>query len=352
MKTVFHNSMVAHVWAQQSQSEGRSNNGNFYFRDRVIYSYGSHFPIACFLTNWRGEKAVLITQESRSMSTGIHQTKVARALRDLPDVKQFRVPSLKSDMTAPVDSKNGANARYLWNSVAGRIRKDIAETLEKIKRMRKESNKEWAFSQCQAGAATIRDLGKFLGIPAGQLRPYDPGDLSRIVKAEALAIKAAQKEAAARQLELEAERKKHEAACVKFKVDHLDPLANAWRDGKDAEAIYRDIPRKDMPVGFGYGFAYAWHDAGGETMLRVKPGAADTIETSRGAEFPLTHAVKAWRMLKAIKLSGQPWFTNGHKIPIGHFHIDSVDTEGNIRAGCHFLKWSEVAALAGRLGLE
>ena len=38
MANVFSNSMVAHVWAQQTQSEGRSNNGNLYFEGPCIYS--------------------------------------------------------------------------------------------------------------------------------------------------------------------------------------------------------------------------------------------------------------------------------------------------------------------------
>ena len=42
-RKVYDNAMTAHIWAQQNQDEGRSNNGNFYFVGPVIYSYGSHF---------------------------------------------------------------------------------------------------------------------------------------------------------------------------------------------------------------------------------------------------------------------------------------------------------------------
>ena len=48
MKTVFKIDEVAHIWANQTQNEGRTSANNFYFRDRAIYSYGSHFCIAEF----------------------------------------------------------------------------------------------------------------------------------------------------------------------------------------------------------------------------------------------------------------------------------------------------------------
>lgn len=84
MRKVFANSMVAHVWAQQSQPEGRAANGNFYFDGPVIYSYGSHFHIARF-TDARldGRCVVLFCPTSRSISTSRHQSYVSRALAGL-----------------------------------------------------------------------------------------------------------------------------------------------------------------------------------------------------------------------------------------------------------------------------
>ena len=46
MKKVVNESTVAHLWAHQTQNEARKSNGSFYFHNRTIYSYGSHFPIA------------------------------------------------------------------------------------------------------------------------------------------------------------------------------------------------------------------------------------------------------------------------------------------------------------------
>lgn len=36
----------------------------------------------------------------------------------------------------------------------------------------------------------------------------------------------------------------------------------------------------------------------------------------------------------------------------GHFSLDSIDAEGNVRAGCHFIRYSELADIAGRLSFN
>jgi hypothetical protein len=67
MKKVFPNDMVAHVWAQQKQDEGRSGNGNFSFSGPTIYSYGT--PIANIVTGTRKRKGALLTSQSYSVTT-------------------------------------------------------------------------------------------------------------------------------------------------------------------------------------------------------------------------------------------------------------------------------------------
>ncbi len=43
---------VAHIWASQSQSEGRA--ASMFFRDNRIYSYGEHFEIARIVDDKKG----------------------------------------------------------------------------------------------------------------------------------------------------------------------------------------------------------------------------------------------------------------------------------------------------------
>ena len=47
MKTVFNTRQCAHVWAQQTQFEGRNASNSVHFRDRTFYSYAT--PIAAIV---------------------------------------------------------------------------------------------------------------------------------------------------------------------------------------------------------------------------------------------------------------------------------------------------------------
>lgn len=67
-KNVYDSRQVAHVWAQQTQSEGRNHNGQFYFEGRTIYSYGRHYP-AGYIVN---DSTVLLNADKRSVTTSKH----------------------------------------------------------------------------------------------------------------------------------------------------------------------------------------------------------------------------------------------------------------------------------------
>lgn len=117
--------------------------------------------------------------------------------------------------------------------------------------------------------------------------------------------------------------------------------ARAQRE-ESAEAARR---RADWLAGVPNG----WHgdDGAGGAMMRIR---GDVLETSQGASVPLAHAVKVFRFVKACREAGKPWKRNGAAIRVGHFQVDSIDTAGNFRAGCHSFNWHElerVAKLAG-----
>jgi len=80
MKTVFNNSMVAHVWAAQSQESGRSNNGQLYFNGRRIFSYGGHYCAGYALPRRDGSTLYLYNTDSYSITTSRHLNEVHRAI--------------------------------------------------------------------------------------------------------------------------------------------------------------------------------------------------------------------------------------------------------------------------------
>ncbi len=73
MKTVFTDlSTIAHLWANQNQQSARNSGNNFFFERDTIYSYGYHFPIAKHVVNDNGDKAVLFTERTYSVTTAKH----------------------------------------------------------------------------------------------------------------------------------------------------------------------------------------------------------------------------------------------------------------------------------------
>lgn len=78
--------------------------------------------------------------------------------------------------------------------------------------------------------------------------------------------------------------------------------------------------------------------------LRVK---GDTVETSRGARVPLSHVQRALPVVMALIRNGRTYQRNGHTIHLGHYAIDSIDEQGNLRAGCHLFNKAEIERFAG-----
>ena len=76
MKKVFQNtSEVVHVFAQQSQSEGRNQSGSIYFRDNKIYSYGSHYLLGEFINS----ETIIINDFGYSVTTSKHISELINA---------------------------------------------------------------------------------------------------------------------------------------------------------------------------------------------------------------------------------------------------------------------------------
>jgi hypothetical protein len=90
------NRQLAHVWAQQTKTQGKGH--HFYFEGPSIYSYGPHFEIARFVTV-KKKRAVLFTTRTYSVSTSKHLSYTRTALHGLA-VPVFNVTSLDADHKA------------------------------------------------------------------------------------------------------------------------------------------------------------------------------------------------------------------------------------------------------------
>jgi hypothetical protein len=75
---------VIHLFAQRTQSEGKSSNC-FFYSDK-IYSYGYHYLLGEFITNKKGELAIMINNNGYSVTTAKHISEITSGTRQY---KQF-----------------------------------------------------------------------------------------------------------------------------------------------------------------------------------------------------------------------------------------------------------------------
>jgi len=99
-------------------------------------------------------------------------------------------------------------------------------------------------------------------------------------------------------------------------------------------------------------------DADGGYYIAVR---GDKVVTSGGAECPVEHARRGlafWHsreLDRGVSMSGAeyreftPWHRNGHRVQLGTFQLDSIDTDGTAYAGCHRFSTAELDRLAGLL---
>ena len=93
----------------------------------------------------------------------------------------------------------------------------------------------------------------------------------------------------------------------------------------------------------GKGEGYQYFD--GVTHVRRK---GNRLETSQGAESPFALAVAAFLKAQECRINGTPWMKNGERLPVGHFEVDKIESDGTLCAGCHRIAWEQMLALACR----
>jgi len=283
MQQVHSNSMVAHLWANQTQDSARSHNGHLFFRDSTIYSYGSHFPIARHVNG-----VVLFTTASYSSTTSQHMSSVRSACLHL---EVFRVPHVMGDRHRDnFESYKSRLDRALLQ--AARARKSTAWRMREAEDLVKEANRY---------NKVFKLRRKPLEIPAS------------LDKVRERAKQQAADMAAKRKTDLAKRRKL------------LAKAAERWKAGEHVSiSEYPDI------------------------LLRV---SGEEIQTSGGARFPVDHGRKAFTLIKRCHDKAETYKHNGHSIQLGNFSIDQIDRSGNVKAGCHHVKWAEIARIAGLLNL-
>lgn len=310
MPKIVANRQVAHLWANQSQEEARSHNGNYWFQGPTLYSYRT--PIAHLVAGTGGSVA-LVTNESFSVTTnGKHIGPIWGATRHLSG--SFRVPSIGvagGRLGGRNEIDHGANVAHLM----GAYRAYAAKLMR-----RRDGHSAYERDHLERLARDV--LAYCASFALARPRGLD-------VSADWLAAAAAY---AARQTPESIAKREREAAKRAQRKAQQEAEANAKALARFRAGGY--VGRLSTPEGGAY--------------LRAR---GDLLETSLGATVPLADAIKVFRFAKLCRERGEGWSRNGARLPVGGFQVDRIAANGDFHAGCHLVQWAEVEALAEALGL-
>lgn len=309
MKQVISNNMVAHVWAQQNQENARSNNGQYFFEGKTIYSYGSHFPVAHFLT----PNTVVYNSDSYSITTSRHQALARYAANHIENRIFVDTETLK------IVVQDHKFSKYDRDRITNRAMDNAKHACKSALKRRKIELKETDYDQAIHALQTAIEV-----IELFKVKP--PKKLYNLIEQ----IRN-NRESLSSRFETEIKRKKAKQA-KKLKAMQViyDIALEEWRNFETnrVPGYYNGLKRN--------------------TAMRIEDG---TIKTSEHATFPIDHAKKAFPLVKACKDNQREFYTNGKTIVLGPFRIDKIDKLGNVTAGCHFVQWSEIERIADQLGL-
>lgn len=133
MKKVFSNTDdVIHVFAQQTQSEGRNSSRNVFFNNTKIYSYGHHYLLGEFID----KETILINDQGYSVTTRKHISTLSSATRQY---KQFYTTQtdlnlVHSEIISLKDKLANARKKELYILPILNLYKSLNEYLEYTKR--------------------------------------------------------------------------------------------------------------------------------------------------------------------------------------------------------------------------
>jgi hypothetical protein len=189
----------------------------------------------------------------------------------------------------------------------------IEQTIGKCARARSSWRREYSHKYAVETASEYRDYIQFFAVP-------DAPPVPDVPTLETLTPKFANKREKLATERREEKERVRETARIKEQTEKLE----RWRQG---EIIYSNF--RGCPI-----------------ALRIR---GDVVETTMGAEVPIEHARRALVWVKTVMEHGVEFIPNGKTFHIGHYSVDRIETDGTLHAGCHIIKFDEIARLAPQL---
>jgi hypothetical protein len=324
MKTVYKTDEIPHLWAHSHEpgnpTSARNPQRNLFFADSRIYSYGSHFCAAMKVSGVNGDDGVLINSNRYSSTTSGHLHAIRQAIPRHWPVFEVSRPDSESPLYH---------------------RGELLETLRRAKAnlltAKSRPSKAKQFNEYLAAEQVAYNFCEFFGLEDPQpeliLAPGQRLDLAEIK--EEYETKLAERRQV-READRKARYAKRNAEYAERQRKHGSAKANGYRDEMQ---VWRDTGKWPDYMLSGYGVPVVLRQDG------------DEIVTSHGARFPVAHAKLAFASIKGFREAGSEYerTPDGRQLRLGHYAIDSIDKEGNVRAGCHHVSWSEIELLGNQL---
>lgn len=313
-------SQCCHVWAQQTQREGEG--GNVFFKGPTIFSYGYPFPLASFLTNKAGEKFVLFNIDHYSVSPSNHQSETRRAVSyvyphiSINDTELVKtIIHFNEEKEPPIALRN-----FLIHSCELYLKRLIeTQSLAAAKRKKPELIAGEIDVVIRA-LGNIRSLFTYLGL--GEIDAALINHIRELHENNATILSDLRQK-------LDREKKEKLAKAKEIAANAI----KRFTSGEAHELTFEEARAlKASPIIY--------------LFIHLPQ---DIIRTSHGAEFPLEHGRKAFPLIQAIKERGG---ARNIVIRLGHFTITEVNANGDVKAGCHTVKWNEIERNAKLLGLS
>lgn len=344
MKTVFNNTMTAHVWAQLKQPHGRNSTSSMLFDGAVAYSYRE--PVAHIVetgTDANAMRVALFTSRKWSVTTSGHVNDYRRAVSG---ITCFHVPDLLlGRFVMDERTDHSANLKYFADQYA----ESVAALMRAPADSYRLANWEQATSEFKDRPhATLYDenearqnYARAFGIKADAL-PWSADADKIIARRDRLLSdpkRAAKREAGRKAREAKEERRieAQQAFYAELAKENAEKL-EAWKAGANVPIYYTQD--------------------GLFAILRVR---GDNVETSQGAVVPVAHARRAIRLIRGVA-SGEfamnypdHWerdrTTESDDSAVGDFIINRIEANGNIQAGCHRIQFAEIDRIGRELGV-
>lgn len=287
MKTVFSNHELPHIWASQSQPEGRAN--SMRFEGDTLFSYRE--PIARILPGGY----VAITTRDWSVTTNRHVSRAASATSHMKRVH------IRDVVTSPERQR--------------------AEVMLHIEELMREAAKSRAPKNDRLRASAVHVAESF-NLYAKVCGSRCRINTTKIAGSDLKALKA------------------------KFERDDELAKARRAREAK-AQAKRVELQTKEAIINFRATGAMSSYVRYAPTLLRLNMGE-NNVETSRGARIPIDAAIKLWPVIQRV-MTGDRDYDVG--MELGHYYLTKIRRDGSIVVGCHDIAFNEIEGIAHELGL-